>query len=174
MKYEIDTGMRYCLTCRDEYRPEIIKCAACGTTLISGEEMRDRLLKHQSKILAKKGEIRSGEEIVTIMKAGIHEIKRIQQFLNKARIGSVLIGDETCGQGCCGGGDIELRVRPKEAAEALAIIEEDLARTTALHEHELPADSGFNPEEAEHICPACGAIFATSSSTCPDCGLCFV
>ncbi len=172
MKYEIDPGMRYCLTCRDEYRPEVTTCATCGTTLINGAEMQARQLKHQSKLLARKGEIEPGEEIVTIMKAGIHEVKRIQQFLTKAHIGSVLIGDKTCGQGCCGG-DIELRVRPEEAAEALTIIEEDLARTTALHEHTIPADSGFNPEEDEHICPACGTAFATSSSTCPDCGLCF-
>ncbi|MFW8601325.1 hypothetical protein ACOHYD_07570 [Desulfobacterota bacterium M19] len=172
MKYQIDPGMRYCLTCHDEYRPEITTCAACGTTLISGAEMRTRQLKHQSRLLARKGEIEPGEEIVTIMKAGIHEVKRIQQFLTRAHIGSVLIGDNTCGQGCCGG-DIELRVRTEEAAEALSIIEEDLARTTALHEHAIPADSGFNPEEDEHVCPACGTAFATSSLTCPDCGLCF-
>ncbi len=33
--------------------------------------------------------------------------------------------------------------------------------------------SVFDPTQAEATCPACGTVFSTDKTECPDCGLCF-
>ncbi len=81
--------------------------------------------------------------------------------------------DGGCGKGCCGS-DVELKIRKEDGTAALKIIDSDFDRMTGFTDlsHEF-ADNGFNPEDQEASCPACGETFSTSTSTCPDCGLCF-
>jgi len=35
------------------------------------------------------------------------------------------------------------------------------------------AGTELNQDAGEAVCPACGFAFATTTTTCPDCGLCF-
>ena len=173
MSLEIDPAMHYCVNCDDEYMPEILKCGVCGADLISGEELLAQKLGYQEQLASRLGELTAADDIVTILKAELHEVKRIEQHLKAENIGTLIIGDEnSCGKGCCGG-SVELKVRVQDTLAAMAVIEVDLDRAAAKHEHEAFADYGFDQARAEHTCPACGAIFAVDGNTCPACGLCF-
>ena len=173
MALKIDPTMRYCQHCDDEYMPQIEKCGVCGADLISGTELLSHRQGRESKLAARLGDLTANDEIVTIFTAKVEEVKRIERLLKPENIGTLIVGDEnSCGKGCCGG-NLELRVRVQDARDAMEIIEKDLDRTTVIHEHKAFADHGFNQEAGEHTCPACGTIFPTSNTTCPDCGLCF-
>ncbi len=169
----IDPTMRYCVNCDDEYMPQIEKCGVCGSVLLSGTELLARKQGRESILAARLGDLTPSDEIITIYKGKVDEVKRIERLLKAENIGTLIVGDEnTCGQGCCGG-SVELRVRVQDGRDALAIIERDLDETTNMHEHKAFADHGYNQQAGEHTCPACGTVFPTTETTCPDCGLCF-
>lgn len=179
---DIDPHMRYCLTCNDEYIPEMTKCGVCGAELVSGNEVLARRQAGRQRTASRKGPLTPDDDIVTIFKGALADIKRIEQQLRREQIGTLVWGDKpSCGKGCCGGGEMELRVRREDAAATMAIIEADFARQTASHHHHLHgavADYVFDPQGSTNQCPACGCSFSTPSIgsqglTCPDCGLCF-
>ena len=173
MDFKIDPTMRYCLNCDDEYMPEIMQCGVCGADLISGEELLAQKRNYKDQRASRLGKLTAADDIITIFKAALYEVKRIEQYMKAENIGTLIVGDDdSCGKGCCGGG-VELKVRVQDAPAAMAVIEADLDQTTASHEHGAFADYGFDQAEAEHICPACGTDFVGNGSTCPDCGLCF-
>lgn len=177
---DVDPQMRYCLSCNDEYIPEMSRCAVCGAVLISGVDL---LAQRQSGGGSKfrKGALTVEDDIVTIFKASLADVRRIEQQFARENIGTLIWGDKpSCGKGCCGGGEIELRIRREDAMAAMAIIEADFTRQTASHgTHAAVADYGFNSEGDSNCCPACGCTFSMSGVideqllTCPDCGLCF-
>lgn len=178
---DIDPKMHYCLHCNDEYMPERTTCGVCGATLVSGADM---LGHHQAKSQQKagrKGALTPDDDIITIFKASLLDVKRLDQQMQQENIGTLIWGDKpSCGKGCCGGGDLELRVRREDAMAAMAIIEADFKRQTASHEtHDAVVDYVFDAGRGENCCPACGCTFSTGSEggsqslTCPDCGLCF-
>ena len=171
----IDSEMKYCTACDDEYMPEIVNCGVCGARLISGAELMLKKEARQQRLDSRRGELTVDDDIVTILRAPMADIKRVGAQLGRENIGTLIFGeDPSCGKGCCGGGTFELKVRREEAQLALAIIESDFDRTTAINEHNTAyVDYGFDPEEGENTCPACGCTFTTDSVTCPDCGLCF-
>lgn len=178
---DIDPQMRYCLSCNDEYVPEMTSCGVCGTALVSGADLLVQRRSGSKQQALRKGALTADDDIVTVFKASLADIRRIEQQLQHENIGSLIAADKpSCGKGCCGGGEIELRVRREDAMAAAAIIEADFTRQTASHgNHSAVADYGFNPEEESNSCPACGCTFslaaasAAQSLTCPDCGLCF-
>lgn len=175
---EIDPQMHYCLQCNDEYMPERTTCGVCGATLLTGVEMRAQQQAGRRQTASRKGALTPDDDIITIFKASLLDMKRLEPQLEKENIGVLIWGDKpSCGKGCCGGGDLELRVRREDATAAMAIVEADFTRQTASHGmHDAVADYVFNPEGGENSCPACGCTFAVNGSqtlTCPDCGLCF-
>lgn len=182
MTLDIDPEMRYCIKCNDEYMPQITTCGVCGMALLTGTEMLNRhQATHQQKA-GRKGALTPTDEIVTIFKAPLADIKRIEQQLKRENIGTLVLGDKpSCGKGCCGGGgELELRVRREDAMAAMAVIEDDFKRQTASHEMQSAvADYVVHLEGDENCCPACGCTFSMASQrggqglTCPDCGLCF-
>ena len=175
---DIDPQMHYCLKCNDEYMPERNTCGVCGAALLTGAEMlAQRQTSHQQKA-SRKGPLTPADDIITIFKASLSDVKRLEPQMQKENIGVLIWGDKpSCGKGCCGGGDLELRVRREDATAAMAIIEADFTRQTASHGiHSAVADYGVDPEVGENSCPACGCFFSANGSqalTCPDCGLCF-
>lgn len=173
MNLVIDPTMYYCVNCNDEYMPEASKCGVCGAELISGEALLAQRQNEQAKLASRLGELTPADQIVTICRDEVYEVKRIEQLLKAENIGTLITGEESsCGKGCCGG-RVELKVRVQDVQAAMAVIEADLDRTTASHEHKAFADYGFDQAAAEHTCPACGATFVVNGNTCPDCGLCF-
>jgi uncharacterized Zn ribbon protein len=178
MNLDIDPQMRYCLKCNDEYMPERSTCGVCGAALLTGTEMLAQRQSSRQQTASRKGALTPADDIITIFKASLLDVKRLEVQLQRENIGVLIWGDKpSCGKGCCGGGDLELRVRREDATAAMAIVEADFARQTASHGiHNAVADYGFDPEGGENSCPACGCTFAADGSqalTCPDCGLCF-
>lgn len=181
MTMDIDPEMRYCLTCNDEYIPEMTSCGVCGAALITGGEMLERRRSGSRQVAGRKGALTPEDDIVTIFKASLADVKRIERQLARENIGTLIWGDKpSCGKGCCGGGDLELRVRREDAGAAMAVIEADFRRQTASHEsHSAVADYVVDLANSQNSCPACGATFsldprhASQGVTCPDCGLCF-
>ncbi len=180
MTLEIDPEMRYCVKCKDEYMPEMTNCGVCGLPLVSGSEMRQQQQTSRQQAKNRKGALTPEDEIITIFKAALSDCKRIERQLQQENIGTLIFGEKSsggCGKGCCGSGEMEVKVRREDAQAALAIVEEDFKRQTASHDgHSAVADYVVDPESSENVCPACGTPFSPSAGqplTCPDCGLCF-
>lgn len=170
----IDPEMKYCPSCKDEYRPEIAQCGVCGRPLVMGVEYQAQEQGRLARVQNRRGALQPGDDLVTIHKAPLKDIKPLEAQLTRENIGFLLVGDEHgCGKGCCPS-NFELRVRREEARDAFLVLEQEHQRSTGLasHNHEIE-DHGFNPEAGEATCPACGYRFSTATTTCPDCGLCF-
>lgn len=175
---DIDPQMRYCPRCQDEYMPDRAACGVCGTALLTGAEMLVQRQSSDQQKVTRKGALTPDDDIITIFKASLLDMKRLEPQLLKENIGVLIWGDKpSCGKGCCGGGDLELRVRREDAQAALAIIDADFTRQTASHGiHSAVADYGVDLAGDANSCPACGCTFSGSGGqalTCPDCGLCF-
>jgi len=169
----IDPELKYCPDCRDEYRADIERCGVCGRQLITGQEMLVMEESGTAKRASRKGALTEADEIVTIQKAPLADIRILQELLEAERIGTRLAGDDkNCGGGCCPS-TFELQVRLEDAQDAAAIIAEEYRRATALDGHGHQIDGVFNADAGQATCPACGHTFPTFTSTCPDCGLCF-
>ncbi len=172
----IDPDFKYCPQCKDEYRAEIIVCADCGITLLSGKEMMERQKGSLSRKNSRRQDITPEDDIVSIHKADMKEVKLLEKELQKENI-AVLIASEgggsSCGKGCCGSSFL-LQVLREDGRDAYAVVQAYIDRTTAISHHDLShCDTVFNPEEKQAVCPACGFKFQTSAAICPDCGLCF-
>lgn len=171
----IDPEHNYCPRCRDEYRPGIATCAACGVALVNGAEMQAMERARRGAAHGRKGPIGPDDQTVTVLEAALPEVKRLQAVLEGERIGTLIAGDgpAACGKGC-GGPKFQLQVRLEEARDAQHLLLMDHRRVTGLEHHGEPyRDTVFNPEAEEAVCPACGFAFSTATTTCPDCGLCF-
>jgi uncharacterized Zn ribbon protein len=169
----IDPELKYCPKCKDEYRAEIIVCAACEATLLTGLEMLARQREGEGKRSSRKGSLTETDDLVAVRRGPLGELRAYEQLLKAEGIATLMAGDEkSCGKGCCAG-NFDLVVRREDAAEAVKLIEAEIRRTaqidigSACHH-----DAVFHDEAVETTCPACGHKFPPSPE-CPDCGLCF-
>lgn len=175
VKNMYDPELKYCPKCKDEYRADIENCAACGIELLTGEAMADYVNNSLKKRQSRKGDLTPDDDIVTIHKGTLADMRCLEQDLQEEHIGYLIAGDEPggCGQGCCAS-NFYLQVRREDAGDAFTIIEKQFSRTTGLNDFDLSnVDSVFNPDAGMAVCPACGFTFQTSTTTCPECGLCF-
>lgn len=169
----IDPELKYCVRCDDEYLRHIEKCGVCGDALVSGAELLVRKKEQRQFIESRRGELTGQDDVVTLFKAPLGEIKRLELQLNNQNIGTLVVGDgPACGKGCCGGGNAELLVRREDFADAMVLVNEDFERMTALTDHNQ-AFAEHTIEPGSVVCPACGFTLAATADTCPDCGLCF-
>ncbi|MGV1099058.1 zinc ribbon-containing (seleno)protein DG [Thiovibrio sp. JS02] len=170
----IDPELKYCPKCRDEYRADIIQCAHCAIPLIMGSEFRGIEQQRRSHLHNRKGALTPDDELIVIHQAGLADSRHLQALLEAERIGTLLAGDDKgCGKKSCGPPKFYLQVRREDVAPALEIVQEEYRRTTGLDGHAATgADAVFDPEAGEAVCPACGFTFATTTTVCPDCGLC--
>ena len=176
----VEPDLKYCSQCKDEYRAEIERCAACGIDLITGQQIIDMEETRKKELENRVSDLNPDDDLVTIRRGPLPEMQHLSNQLDDQRIGTLLVGDvNTCGKDRFGNTlgtptAYDLLVRREETMEALHILEEEHRRTTRLEEYEhSKADSGFNPAAAEACCPACGHSFPTTETTCPDCGLSF-
>lgn len=170
----IDPEMNYCPSCGDEYRPDIGNCAVCRITLISGI---DKLAGMQAAQLAfgqRSMDISHKDELVTVRKGPLKDMKVLRKLLAAERIPALLAGDEDgCGKGCCGP-ELSLQIKKSDMTVAAEVLSKEFIRSTALDTYDLSnAQAVFNPLEAETLCPACGSRFSPTVGACPECGLCF-
>lgn len=172
MRY--DAELKYCPACRDEYRAEINICAACRITLISGVEMLALANQEQRARNSRRGALTADDDIVTIHKGPLADLKKLEKAFRQENIGMLIVGEEDgCNKGCCPT-TFYLQVRREDAQAAQALVHEDFLRVTALADHDTShCHAVFDAEAGQANCPACGFAFETSTTTCPDCGLCF-
>lgn len=173
MRYT-DPDLKYCPKCDEEYREEIISCAACNVELISGSEKLRLEDEAKAKRTSRSMEISADDEITNIRKGPLGEMKQLQKLLATQSIPSLVVGEKSnCGKGCCGS-DFYLQIKVSDGAEATEVLAQEFKRTTALDSHDLRnAHAVFDTGALSSTCPACGFTFPTTESTCPDCGLCF-
>ena len=170
----IDPEMKYCLACDDEYMPHVEKCGVCGAALVSGSELRKRE-REREKRRKNRRNLTPNDDLVIVFNGDLGEAKRIEHLLGQECISAMLAGEgPSCGKGCCGGSKAQVLVHREDGMDAMRVIEDDFKAMTAIDQSAVPEDRGFDPSAGEHSCPACGHTFATTTSTCPDCGLCFV
>ncbi|MCW5200967.1 hypothetical protein VU07_04100, partial [Desulfobulbus sp. F4] len=58
MQRTIEPELKYCPKCGDEYRAEIIACAACAVSLISGREVIELRRQEERKLVDRRRPIR--------------------------------------------------------------------------------------------------------------------
>ncbi|MBI5557904.1 MAG: hypothetical protein HY885_09720 [Deltaproteobacteria bacterium] len=170
----IDPELKYCQKCQDEYRADIEICAECGSPLLTGSEMLAAARRGNERRDAGDSGLGQGEELVAIHKGQLNEIKAIEKELKAENIDAIITGDEkSCQKNCCPS-TFYLQVRRVDAMDASAVVQSYIDKTTALSQHDMShCDAVFNPEARQAVCPACGFKFQTTTTTCPDCGLCF-
>ena len=169
-----DCDLKYCPECRDEYRADISVCASCQISLISGEQM----LKRAEEITREMGPLRkidADETLLPLQRGNLLDMKRLKQLLAEHHIPALLVKDEQCRSGCCGGGEVTLQICQDDGERAAVVLQEEYERTTGYTFRENEAGEYiFNPEASKAVCPACGSSFGPNGPDCPDCGLCFV
>lgn len=172
MRYT-DPDLMYCPKCDEEYRAEIVMCAACNVELIGGGERLAQEETQKQKVDARSMAITNDDELANVRKGSLHDMKQLQTLLAKENIPSLLAGDGGSGKGCCGD-DLYLQIKVSDAEDAMRVLADDFKVKTSLDSHDLStAHAVFDTGAESSTCPACGFSFSTSSSTCPDCGLCF-
>lgn len=170
-----DNDLKYCPRCQDEYRADIEKCADCGLLLLTGRQIQEMVGQGEQQRLSRKGALTPEDEVVTIHKGALPELRDLEEKLTRENIGVLIMSDQPagCNKGCCPS-DFYLQVRKEDARDAFAILGEEFQRSTSLHDHDLAhVDQVFNRDASHAICPACGFEFETKATICPDCGLCF-
>jgi len=168
----IERDLKYCPKCRDEYRAEAETCATCAIALVLGADLA--AMEKGGSRKNRKGPLTPDDELVVVFQGALGDLKHLKDLLEAEQIGA-LISKEA--GGCASGGcapKFQLQVRQEEVRDALEVLAQEHRRATALAEHDAThAGAVFNPEAGEAVCPACGFAFATTTTTCPDCGLCF-
>jgi hypothetical protein len=173
MNEPFDPELQYCPRCLDEYRADILTCAACGIALQSGQQMLDRQAKDKQHRAARSLEIAPEEMLLTVRKGPVMQIKELQAYLLHQGIPSLAFKEHgaSCG---CRGGELALQVRENDLAEVMTALAQEFRQSTGVMEHDTRfADAVYDTEAAEAVCPACGCLFSTRLTACPDCGLCF-
>ncbi len=172
MRY-IDPELKYCPSCDEEYRVEIELCASCNVTLLSGSERLAQEEAVQKQRASRSMTISNSDELASIRKGSLHDMKQLQTILANENIPSLLAGEAGCGKGCCGT-ELYLQIKVSDGEEAMRVLADDFKEKTALDSHDLStAHAVFDTGAENSTCPACGCVFSTRSPTCPDCGLCF-
>lgn len=170
----IDAEMNYCPECEVEFRGDIKQCPTCDVMLISGEEKIQILAAQNDFSSTRTMEITSDDELISIRKGPLKDVKTLQRVLAREIIPSILAGDEeSCGKGCCGP-EMYLQIRSEDMDIATEVLARDFVKSTALNVEDLKhADVIFDEHAAEMVCPACGCRFSPTVGACPECGLCF-
>ncbi len=170
----VDPNLKYCLTCQDEYMPEIVNCPICHDQLQTGQQVLEIEEARRNRLANRSGQVSSEDEVVSIRQGTLNDMKHLENLLKAENLGVLIAGDEnSCGKGCCAS-NFFLQVRKEEAYDALKILEAEFLRTTGIEYHDTThADSVFDPKAGEVVCPACGHAFSPTSTSCPDCGLQF-
>lgn len=91
--YGIDEDCNYCPDCGDAYRAEIEACPACSIPLISGSEKLAIVSRRETDPPPHAADISADDELVTIQKGKLGQLKSLQQLLKAEQVPSILAGD---------------------------------------------------------------------------------
>lgn len=171
----IDPELQYCPACGDEYLADIERCATCEVDLISGAQKIALAGNAEQRLSSRTMDITAEDALVTLRKGQIKDIKYFQKILADQRIPSIIGGEaDACRSGCRGGPELSLQIREADVQDAMVVLAHDFKNSTALDSHDLShVHAAFDPRAAKTACPACGSQFTPTTTTCPECGLCF-
>lgn len=91
-KLGIDAEMRYCPSCGDEYREDIVTCAGCNVELITGAEKLAQEKKKTKDFFSRSMEIGADEPRIAIRDGKLRDLKPYQMLLAKERIPALITG----------------------------------------------------------------------------------
>ncbi|HKJ64129.1 MAG TPA: hypothetical protein VJ969_01920 [Desulfopila sp.] len=173
----VDPDLKYCPVCKDEYRPEIERCAFCEENLLSGAELlAGKKTDDATKNLQRASTvINDGDTLVSLQGGSLLDMKRLKGLLAAEEVPAVLVKEDSCASSGCGGPRIIVQIREQDLQRAAVLLRQDHARTTVISDYqEVTAEAVFNPEAAMASCPACGHQFTPEGAECPECGLRFL
>lgn len=103
----------------------------------------------------------------------IEEAKKIQDELKKKSVDIFLDHNPTtCTRGCSV--TVEFCCYEKDIQLVAEYFEKNfLDSLDGLNVNFELLNSTYDPNKDNAVCPACGTKFSTSSTECPECGLCF-
>lgn len=111
-------------------------------------------------------------EYVQVGEAPVSEAKRLKAILEGRGVILQLASDPDNCNSCSP--KVALYVRPGDLEKFKALLSEEHARSLGdLTPDARLADAVFDSEKDEAVCPACGMVFSTKLTECPDCGLGF-
>lgn len=168
-----DDELKYCPECRDEYRPEISQCAVCNVLLLTGLQMRAKFDTGDGT-REKVAVIAEGDTLIPLMRGRLLDLKQVKILLAGVGVPALLVKDDQCRSGCCGGPEMMLQIRWQDQEKAEAALQQEHERTTGHQVHEGGVATVFDPEAEVVVCPACGHEFSPNGPDCPDCGLTFL
>lgn len=169
---QVDSQMKYCPTCGDEYRAEFVECVACGVALIAGEVKKEALHKIDQAIASRPTKIDVNDDVVTLQKGPMKDMKELKKCLQNHYIPSLLVSDGVPQAGCCGGPQLFIKVRREDAEMAVHVLSNELSAVTHIAEHDLTGiGEVFDEHKGANVCPACQHTFSSKDGVCPDCGL---
>jgi hypothetical protein len=161
----MDSHVRVCRDCGEEYRPEIVRCADCGGELV------DRFPGSESEAPA------AAEEEAAAQLAGHHvlfltpratDLVPMAERLREARIEYRLAEQPGGAEGAPP--RYALLVREGDARDALVALAEILSpHEDAAGVHAV--ETRFDAERGYVECPACGTRVAPGAVECTECGL---
>jgi hypothetical protein len=112
-------------------------------------------------------------ELIKVGILPLHDAKELQRILLSRNIPVELNHNgQTCSRGCTV--TVEL-LAPREAlAQVQSTLREQHQKLAEGHKVDWDLlEATFDPAKSQATCPACGTQFSTTSTECPDCGLCF-
>ena len=106
-------------------------------------------------------------------KAAIAEAQILKAKLASQGFEIALVHNEaSCGKGCAP--QVEVWAHPDDAPSIAQFLGEDRLRLLeSMGYNAQLANEVFDPSSESAVCPACGTTFATTNSSCTDCGLTF-
>lgn len=175
MELRIEPDLKYCPRCLDEYRAEIERCASCACDLLTGNEILEQAVGKQADSAERTMDIAEGDELTAILQGQMLQLKQVQAMFERFRLPSIIVNEDgsNCKKGCCGP-TVVLQVRTADLETAAQLLQQDHVRSTGLADHDhTHAGAVYDTRADEATCPACGFVFSTGNSACPDCGLHF-
>lgn len=90
-----DPELKYCPKCNEEYMLTAEKCAECCLTLLTGTEM---VHFHAGGRDARKGALTEDDDLVTVHKGSLADLKHIEGLCKQENIGVAIVSQS----GGCG------------------------------------------------------------------------
>jgi hypothetical protein len=113
------------------------------------------------------------DEFKRIGVLSIIEAKKLEADMKEKNIEIMLkFDEETCTRGCSK--TLEVWAKEKDFPVLGEHFQKDHQKMMeGLDFNPELMDATFDPNKEEATCPACGTVFSTKSTECPDCGLMF-
>ena len=110
-------------------------------------------------------------DLIKIGVMNLAEAKDLQTSLEKVGVELILNHNEsTCTRGCSV--TVELHAKESDLPKVNQMYHEKFSKLLEGHDFDPEVlNSVFDASAEKAQCPACGHIFSTTQSECPDCGL---